>query len=1785
MVEVPYIPAAAPPARPADTPGYSVGERLGHSANHSTWRALRLADGRPVVLKVPLAAQPTPLQIARLRHEWEMTAALPEAAVVKVLALERFATGHVLVFDAVGYSTLASQVSSRLPLGDALRMGGALAEAIAAVHACGVIHKDIKPANVIVIDAHQVRLTDFGYAVRMARETAREIAPRELEGTLAYMAPEQTGRMNRQVDRRSDLYALGISLYQLLTGVLPFRSPDPLDLVHQHIARVPASPREHRPDLPRVVAELVLRLIAKDAEGRYQTAAGVATDLRRCLATLDGLQVAPFELGREDGSDEFRIPQSLIGRADEVKALDDALARSRAGAVQLVVVEGPSGIGKSALVGEIARLASAARALHVQGKFDQFRRDLPYVAVIQAFGQVARQLLTEPDDLLAARRQALSAALAPNGQVLLDLVPELAPVLGPQPAALALGLTEAQVRFTLVLRRFVGALASAEHPLVIFLDDLQWADSASLTLLQSLLTDVAITHLLLVVAMRDAEVGPSHAFRLFLQELASGSGVRPVRIALGPLDHGAVAQLLVKTMRAPLSEVQPLAELVATKTGGNPFFLGEFLRGLNRDGLLRWDPQRAAFEWRLDEVQRQLTTGNVVDLVINRIASLPAATRTALEFAAVVGHSFDLATLAQVAGLGTQQMRADLAAALDNDILEPVGDDYKYSALANDGDGAALVRYAFLHDRVQQAAYGLIPVERRAGAHHRVGRLLLAASAPKAGERLFDIATHYEAAAAEVRGAEERRDVAALFLLAAKRANGSMAWDAARRYAEAGRAMLGQAGWAGDGAMHELSFEALKAAVLLSDSASLELLHAEIVAHARSAVERADATAMKVQWLVSTMAYGQALDVTIPVLGALGTALPRRGHQLQVVAGLLRTKWALRGRPVPALVDLPPMSDPAMRVAMRVLVAISSAAYASEPQLFPQLVFELVRRSIRYGTAPQSAFGYVCYGLAMCAVLGDYDGGLAFGRLAVAVMDRTGARDFEAKVRFLNGLFILPWSQPLADTVEPFRRGAAAGLETGDLEYYSYCCYGLDSHELFAGLDLDLLAQSSAAHHEAILRHNQRKVGLVMLLVRDTIAWLRGDAPVVVGDLDEARVLQLASSSGDSTSVAYAHAWRACKAYLGEDFDAVLTAADGCRAHIAGIDGQLFVPLFQFYESLALLAVARNGQPRPHWRRTVAGHQRRLSRWASRVPTTFLARWELVQAERARNAGDVGRALQGYERAITAALVAGNLHDLALANQLAGDCAAESGVSSAARAHRSEALHCWRRWGALRLVQRLVDRHPELRVAQSLAAAAAVSDSGSGSSNALDAESIRRAAQAVANTLRLPDVVRELCAVLLANAGARQAVLVARDDRDWRVLASAHLDRPDDDVMVGAPLAGSAVFVAAVHLALRTRQTLVIDDALHDPTFRLDAYVTAARPRSVLCAPMLRNGELVGAILLENELLAGAFTPDRAEFLQVIASQAAISIENARLVQDLELSLNAQVALTDAHARFVPHQFLASLGRQNIQDVRLGDHASKSLSVLFSDIRGFTPLVGSLTPRASIDFINAYIGHMEPAILSHGGFVDSYIGDAIMALFDGPPDDAVAAGVAMLRALQAFNAERSACGLPAVAMGVGINTGALMLGTIGGPNRIKCGVIGDPVNLAARIEGLTKQMALPLLVGDETVRGLTRPGAHLLRPVGRVVLVGRNVPVIVHEVFDADPPAMRDAKLLALDRYRQACTAYYARAWADARAGFDAAVRACPGDHVALDYRQRCDALLEQDPGPDWTGVMQASRK
>ena len=1753
--------------------GFNVQSLILAGSEHHTWRAVRLSDGHHVVLKVPAQERPHSRTVARLRHEYELTRDIASEQVIHALEVRAAGSAVTLVLKDPGGGTLTDLIQAGgLPLPRFLRVAVRLAAALGEVHALGLVHKDLKPASVVVLAGDEVRLTDFGMAMRLARHNAPQVAPGMLEGTLAYIAPEQTGRMNRPVDRRSDLYSLGVTLYELLTGVRPFRAVEPLKLMHQHLALRPVSPREHRPDVPATAAEIVLKLLEKNPENRYQTAAGLQADLARVQLGLEKGQSDSFTLGARDRSDEFRIPQQLFGRSGEVAALRDSMGRAAKGSLEWVLVHGPSGIGKTSLVGELRRESATAGAIQIAGKFDQYNRDLPYLGFLRAFAQLARQILTESEERLAGWRQELSAALAPNGKLLTDLLPELSAVLGEVPEVPQLGLAESQSRFNLTIRRFLRAIATAQHPLVLFLDDVQWADGASISLLQTLLTDPELSHLLLVAAYRDNEIDAAHPFLQLVQELEAGGRAPSARLAVGPLDEEALSALLAETLRVETASVKRLAETVLVKTSGNPFFVNEFLRSLYADEQIRFEADSGRWTWDDDAIRRRRTTANVVDLVVERIRGLPEETQQILRLAAVIGPRFDLATLARVAERSRREVAALIRPAIGADILVPLDDDFKYSELVDAASGNAC---AFLHDRVRQAAYSLIGTDERPLLHRRAGWLLLDGEGAPASDRLFDAVNHLNDAIPAMADATERAKVAALNLRAARKANLSMAWQAAQRYSQTGRELLGNSPWSTDARLAwDLSFELLRAAFLLGDHRAIDPLHEELITHGLVEHEKALATEIKVQHLTSIMKYGEALDVAMPLLARLGVKLPRHGHKGQVVAELARTKWALRGRDVPKLLELPQATDVGVRVAMRVLVTVSAAAYATEPDVFPQIVFRLVRMSLQHGNTPESAFGYVCYGLALCAVLRDYDGGLAFGRLALAMVDRLTARELEARVRFLYGLFIQVWSEPLTDTLSHFRTGANRGLETGDLEYYSYNFYALDAHRLWTGAGLPDLAKAAVVHHEAIVAQKQEKVSLLMLPVRDAISWLRGEPPVVSGELTEEKVLRLCESRKDKTSIGYCQTFRCMRGALDGDYAAAVTAAAGARAAQEGLDGQIFVPYYQFYESLALLGLSREGSARGA--RRVAANQRRLAKLAHRVPGTFAARYEIIEGERERNQGRTGAALAHYERALTQAAAVGNQHDLALAHQLAGECLSQAGMEDTGHRHLREASHAWERWGALRLARRL-SREPAPASADSLPSARP---------DELDLQSITRAASAVAEKLKLADVVQELLSLALSSAGASRGVLVLADGANgFAVRATADVEGGVHLVDAVALAGATGLAQSVVQYTLRTRAPTLIDDVARDHLFNADPHLVSMKPGSVLCLPMLRHGEATGALYLENQLVPFAFTPGRVEFITVLASQAAISIENAGLYLDLERSLQAQVALTSAHARFVPHQFLASLGRKDIREVRLGDHTAKVLSVLFSDIRGFTPLIESMTPAGSIQFINAYLAHMERPIVANHGFVDSYIGDAIMALFDGDADDAVAAGVGMMKALAQFNVERSGHGENPVRIGVGINTGPLMLGTIGGQNNMKCGVIGDSVNLAARVESLTKQLEVPFLVGADTVKRLVSPGRFSLRALDRVQVVGLKEPVTLYEEFDADPDPVREAKQRTLPRFLEGMEAYRDRRWPDAAAAIGYCIEECPTDRVARQLAERIDALAKNDPGPDWDGVLRLTKK
>jgi AAA ATPase domain/Protein kinase domain len=601
---------------------------------------------------------------------------------------------------------------------------------------------------VLVDDADTVWLTGFGIASQLPHERQVPVPPEIIAGTLAYMAPEQTGRMNRSIDGRSDLYSLGVTLYRMLTGVLPFDAVDPLEWVHCHIARQPTPPAD-RAEVPEPLSAIVTKLLAKNAEERYQTAHGLEADLRRCLAEWQSHgRIDPFPLGTHDLSDRLLIPEKLYGRDREIDALlaafDQVVAQ---GAAELVFVSGYSGVGKSSVVNELHKVLVPPRGLFASCKFDQYKRDIPFATLAQAFQTLVRQILVKSEAEVDQWRHALQEALGPNGQLIVDLIPEVELIIGKQPPVPDLPPQDTQNRFQLVFRRFLGVFARPEHPLALFLDDLQWLDTATLDLLERLVTHPEVRHLLVVGAYRDNEVSSSHALARMLGSIRN-AGAKMHEIVLVPLSLHDVDRFVSDALHCERNAAQPLAQLVHEKTGGNPFFAIQFLTAIAEEGLLRFDPVMRARQWDMNRIRAEGYTDNVVDLMTEKLKRLSGTTQEALKQLACLGNGAEVAILALVHGETEESMHAALWEAVRAGLILQQETTYK-----------------FLHDRIQEATYALIPEGERAGAHLRIGRVLLASMmADGLAEHLFDVVNQLNRGATLLMDRDEKIQVAAIQL-------------------------------------------------------------------------------------------------------------------------------------------------------------------------------------------------------------------------------------------------------------------------------------------------------------------------------------------------------------------------------------------------------------------------------------------------------------------------------------------------------------------------------------------------------------------------------------------------------------------------------------------------------------------------------------------------------------------------------------------------------------------------------------------------------------------------------------------------------------------------------------------------------------------------------------------------------------------------------------------------------------------------------------------------------------
>jgi predicted ATPase/tRNA A-37 threonylcarbamoyl transferase component Bud32 len=1296
-------------------PGVVVQTLLYESANSLVYRAIREADNQPIILKLLKESYPTPQELVRYRTEYRITQELKKPGVVRVYDLQKYQNSLVMFVEDFGGESLTIWMQQRsFTLEEFLLVAIATTETLGQIHRANIIHKDINPSNIVYNpETKQLKIIDFGISTQLTRETPSLKNPNVLEGTLAYISPEQTGRMNRALDYRTDFYSLGVTFYELLTNKLPFKTEDALELVHWHIARQPVPPHEIEPRIPLIISKIVSKLMAKNAENRYQTAGGLKHDLEMCLVQLQATgNIEQFALATRDITDRFLIPEKLYGRETEVSSLLAAFERVSTGSAEMMLVAGFSGIGKTAVVNEVHKPIARQRGYFIKGKYDQFQRNIPFSAFVQAFRELMGQLLSESDAQLQTWKTRILTAVGDSGQVLIEVIPELERIIGAQPPALELSGTAAQNRFNLLMQKFVQVFTTASHPLVMFLDDLQWADSASLKLLQLLMEDRG--HLLVLGAYRDNEVSAAHPFMLTVDEIVK-SGAVVNTITLQPLSLADLNQLVADTLICNLSSSQPLTELIYQKTKGNPFFSTQFLKSLYEDGQIIFDPPVSPLSkggskgrWQCDIAQARLThASDVVEFMAVQLQKLPAPTQEVLKLAACIGAQFDLDTLAIVNEELPEQTASALWRALQEELILPITEGYKCFIPTDERSNTESITnptYRFLHDRVQQAAYSLIPDNQKQATHLKIGQLLLQNySEIEREEKLFDIVGHLNQGIESIDRLSEREALAKLNLEAAAKAKSSTAYTAANIYVQTGIALLRANCWQ---SQYELTLNlyvaAAETAYLNADLEVMEQMAAQVLQNAQTILDNVKIYEIQISARTAQNKILEAIAVGRKALKQLGVELPTEPNEALISKALQTLAGQLQDRQIEELVDLPLMTNSQTQAAMQLSRMLPAPIFQGMTGLLPLLSSTMVSLSLSFGNAPASTVGYAMHGMVLCAFLEEVETGYGFGQLALSLLDRFNVSEFKSIILLLFGGWIQHRQEALLATIPTLKEGYRLGMETGDFVDAGYNIYICFYTHLFAGVELDSWEAEIAGYRALMAQLKQYSAGVYLDMIQQTVQNLRETRirpDFLIGSAyDETVMIPKHYQDNELSAIATAYIYKLLLAYCYGNYTVALDYIAQSQKYLMAVSGLVLVPIFHFYAALTNLALFPT-QPETEQAEIITqaqAHQTTLKQWAQNAPMNHLHKWYLVEAEKHRVLGNKAEAIEMYDRAISGAKENKFLNEEALANELAAKFYWEWSKEKLAQTYMIEAYYCYVQWGATAKVKDLETRYPQL---------------------------------------------------------------------------------------------------------------------------------------------------------------------------------------------------------------------------------------------------------------------------------------------------------------------------------------------------------------------------------------------------------------------------------------------------------------------------------------------------------
>lgn len=1664
---------------------------LAEHFNKKVYLAKDEKSGVSFIKKVLDTDTPSDFELAQFFNEQEILSKLKIPGIRKLSDSYTENNKHVLALEYFdGFMLNEIFHPARMEWGWFFEVIEKVSDTISELHASGLIHNSICPANILVNPKSlDTCIIDFDYSSFIQSKTVHIGNPVNLTGNLAYISPEQTGRLNAIVDNRSDLYALGISLFEVLTGHLPFAAEDPIELIHSHIARPAPKVIDINPKIPDVISRMVEKLMAKNADLRYQSVAGFKNDIvkLRNLFIQHG-EIKDIQIGQEDYPLVLSIPQKLYGREDEVKMLLQSFEQVASGSkARIFMVGGYSGVGKTALVQEVYSRLSEKKGYFLKGKYDQFQRNVPYFAIIEALKEYVSYLLVEPEEKKALMKQEILEALGNEGALLIRLIPALEQIIGYQkPVSDLLGL-EAQNRFHYIFSRFINCISKPDSPIVMFIDDLQWADSASQQLLYSFVRDKDLKNLLLVGAYRDNEVSPTHPSMVTLKALEK-EGVAFDWVNLENLTDQDVHYFLSDTLKASKPEIDKLNLELYSKTRGNAFYLVQILETLAKEGIFQFDRKSLSWKWDIAKIHDQQITDSVIDLLTGKLRQFDEKVLDMLKTASCIGNQFPLEYLKAIHHHPAKEIQEKLEIALVEGLLQ------KRRNI-----------YSFIHDRIQQAAYSLIDDNLKTQRHFEIGELLYAISPEKGSsdeQHVFNVVNQLNEGEQLVKDVSIRDEYGALNLRAGFNAKNSSAYGAAHQYFKHAIKFFDDRWEDNFAELVQANTNAADSAYLNGEFEITEEYIQIVLDHAVKLIDKINVLTIRIGVFQAQNRFQEAVDEGLKMLKLTGIKMARKPSQINVLKRMVVLKTLLLGKKIEKLDQLPEMKDEIKLASFRLLVSIGPSIYYSSPNLTALAIFEMTNLSLRYGNCDESAFAYSTYGLFCCGYTNEFNTGYRFGQLAIKIADKFKGPN-QARGVWTANCFVNHWTRPLRESLKPFLDSYDLALNSGDLEFAALAAYLYCNHSFYSGRNLNELSPEMNNYSKDIKQLKQfapLKHTLIHWQAAKNLMGEVSDPKKLKGDVyNEDTEVKKHLEIKDNTAMMKYYLQKVILNYLFGDEMAALELSLKAEKYLESVRAMMVYGIFHFYQTLVIIAMLEHEEDKKS-RKKLKVRLGQLKLWAKNSPANYAHKYELARAELYRIEGKIWKAREAYDMAITLAKENDFTNELALANELHAKHLLKIGKTQLAGYYLKQAYDAYQQWGAQAKCQDIKASYPqffvESKVSQEVTSSSVL--------QTMDLSSLVKASTAISGEIKLKKLSKKLLTIVSENIGAERGYLLLYVQATLMVFEKWSISK--QVVQKWKPYqAGEDEELpqTIINNLKSSKELIVIDNAEIDPQYSSDPRVKSRNVQSVIGLPIISQKSILGYLYLENNQLSGAFSEERVEMMKLLSGQIAISLSNAKLFNDLEESYEDQVKLKKAYSRFVPREFLKTLGKESIVDINMGDQVQGEMTIMFTDIESYTTMSESMTPEENFEFMNQYFGRVTPIINQNKGFVCQFTGDGFMAIFREGADYAYEAAVEIQKELKAFNKERDKMDLPPIKIGIGLHTGKVIMGVIGNEERMDQNVLSDAVNIASRVQDLTREYGASFIVTDTIIQALKGPVPN--RFLGNVSVKGRSEPVAIYE--------------------------------------------------------------------------------